>query len=262
MKKIKRNKLISGGASEPEGRWITKNGAHIFIKNKRLFEDENEAPKMEQGGRFDGAGSEDEKKLTLGKKVKHKNNTPKVTPIGERLSEVKGAPMTHKEASSGKVNPNYGKVGYYDNCQTCVATYYARRLGYNVEALPYAPNNDMMVTLAMDPALAFIDKDGNDAVFNTVDGEDKVQNLSDSLNVGDIAVVKYFISSNKNGDVYHIIIAEKLNNGMRLYDPQTNEVVDNQVINQSIDVDFANIAGYDINKSVCREIMRGVKNDK
>ena len=62
MKKIKRNKLISGGASEPEGRWITKNGARIFIKNKRLYEDKNEAPKMEQGGWFDGAGSEDERK--------------------------------------------------------------------------------------------------------------------------------------------------------------------------------------------------------
>lgn len=62
MKKIKRNKLISGGASESEGRWITKNGAHVFIKNKRLYEDDNEAPKMEQGGWFDGAGSEDEYK--------------------------------------------------------------------------------------------------------------------------------------------------------------------------------------------------------
>lgn len=62
MKKFERNKLISGGASELEGRWITKNGAHIFIKNKRLFEDKNEAPKMEQGGLFDGAGSEKERK--------------------------------------------------------------------------------------------------------------------------------------------------------------------------------------------------------
>lgn len=48
MKKIKRNKLISGGASESEGRWITKNGAHVFIKNKRLYEDEYKPLNMEE----------------------------------------------------------------------------------------------------------------------------------------------------------------------------------------------------------------------
>lgn len=53
MKKIKRNKLISGGASESEGRWITKNGAHVFIKNKRLYEDNNEAPKLSKSNFFD-----------------------------------------------------------------------------------------------------------------------------------------------------------------------------------------------------------------
>lgn len=44
--------------------------------------------------------------------------------------------MTHKEADSGKVNPNYGKGEPFKvNCQACVVAYEMRRRGYDVEAL-------------------------------------------------------------------------------------------------------------------------------
>lgn len=44
--------------------------------------------------------------------------------------------MTHKEADSGRVNPNYGKGKLYAiNCQACVVAYEMRRRGYDVEAL-------------------------------------------------------------------------------------------------------------------------------
>lgn len=42
--------------------------------------------------------------------------------------------MTHSEANEGKVNPKYGKRGYNINCSTCTATYYMRRLGFDVTA--------------------------------------------------------------------------------------------------------------------------------
>ena len=38
--------------------------------------------------------------------------------------------------------------------------------------------------------------------------------------------------------------------------------INSQIINQNEAVDYANITGYDINESICKEVMRGVKNDK
>ena len=51
-----------------------------------------------------------------------------------KLGMKRGKRMTHSEANEGKVNPKYGKRGYGTNCSTCTATYYMRRLGFDVTA--------------------------------------------------------------------------------------------------------------------------------
>lgn len=75
----------------------------------------------------------------------------------------KGEPMTFEQADSGHCNPFYqdnikGKtIGYQTNCATCVATYIARRQGYDVRALPNL-NNLSVANLSHNTMLAYIDK--------------------------------------------------------------------------------------------------------
>jgi len=72
---------------------------------------------------------------------------------------VKGEPMTHEEADTGRVNPKYGKgIGYRINCQSCVVAYEARRRGYDVEVVPNDKDHPMCGKLARNTRLAWKDK--------------------------------------------------------------------------------------------------------
>lgn len=54
--------------------------------------------------------------------------------IENALGIKRGKRMTHEQANTGRVNPNYGQKGFGDNCSTCSATYILRTMGLNVEA--------------------------------------------------------------------------------------------------------------------------------
>lgn len=54
--------------------------------------------------------------------------------IEARLGVQRGKRMTHEEADTGRVNPNYGKKGYSTNCSTCSGVYVLRRNGFDVYA--------------------------------------------------------------------------------------------------------------------------------
>jgi len=68
--------------------------------------------------------------------------------IEASLGMKRGKRMTHLEANSGLVNPNYGQKGFNINCSTCSPTYILRRMGFNVQAKANIPSNQEVVTLS------------------------------------------------------------------------------------------------------------------
>lgn len=79
---------------------------------------------------------------------------------------VRGKPMTHAQADTGRVNPHYGEKSVYGiNCQSCVATYEARLRGYDVEVVPNDAAHPACEQLAKNTLLIWKNKDGSDADF-------------------------------------------------------------------------------------------------
>lgn len=71
----------------------------------------------------------------------------------------RSTPMSHKEADTFHVNPNYGKdKGYSINCQSCCPVFEARRRGYNIIAKPNSDKRGSTAwALSHDTNLAYID---------------------------------------------------------------------------------------------------------
>ena len=153
----------------------------------------------------------------------------------------KGEPMTFEQADNGNVNPWYGKdkIGYRHNCQTCVATYFARRMGYDVSALPNL-NNEKIAKLSRNTSLAYMDKDGNPPKHNSKPKGVGVSNwLNNSIKNGEIHTIEFGYGQSRRG---HIIIAEKDSAGeLKLYDPQINQVYTKK-----------EIQGYFVGKTGCK----------
>ena len=151
---------------------------------------------------------------------------------GEIAGANKATPMTFEQADSGNCNPFFWKrdektgvnyIGYRTNCQTCVATYIARRQGYDVRALPNLDNREI-AQLSQNTSLAYKDKNGNPPKKMQKPYEDTpTEWLSKEMKPGEIFSVEFGWSGRNSG---HIITAEKLSNGeLRIYDPQTNYAV-------------------------------------
>ena len=69
--------------------------------------------------------------------------------IERGLGIKKGRMMTHEEANTGRVNPNYGQKGYNINCSTCSGTYMLRRFGFDVQAKANIPANAEVAALSI-----------------------------------------------------------------------------------------------------------------
>ena len=148
--------------------------------------------------------------------------------IEKTLSIERGKPMTHKEADTGRPNPNYDKTSYeWDhNCQCCVVTYEMRRRGYDVTAAARAVDNDYQNSLAHNSGYAYLDALTGDKVnphdvhFRTsesaVDYAKRL--LADMSDVG-----RYEVSISWNEEEGHIFSFERKANGTILvYDPQND----------------------------------------
>lgn len=145
---------------------------------------------------------------------------------GAIASATKGQPMTFEQADSGNVNPFFRKsnpktqheyIGYKTNCQTCVATYVARRKGYDVKALPNL-NNKAIMDLSYNTSLAYKDIDGNPPVRTRVTGPSEI---AFNAKPGSIYALQFDYAGRGQG---HIVVVEKDEQGKAfLYDPQTNE---------------------------------------
>lgn len=185
----------------------------------------------------------------------------------------KGKPMTFEQADSGNVNPyfreadkktNVDFIGYKTNCQTCVATYIARRQGYNVRALPNLDNRDIYA-LSYDTSLAYIDKKGKHPEKESKPyGESVSWWLSEKVKPNDICSIEFSWKGKRNG---HIIIAEKRNDGkLTLYDPQTDTqitsllMIDKYFKRVSTNtVKLMNLSECRMDESFCDKIMKNQK---
>lgn len=182
---------------------------------------------------------------------------------------VKGNPMTFEQADSGNCNPYYhdnvkGKtIGYQTNCQTCVATYIARRKGYDVRALPNL-NNRNIDNLAYNVSLAYKDKSGNHP--KTIN----VRNLDDAYNKlvaqggkGELVALRFSWAGRNSG---HIVIVDNLKAGgmnARIYDPQTDTVYDHggigSFLKRARNYQVMDLTDCDMDETYCDRIFKGVK---
>ena len=168
---------------------------------------------------------------------------------------IKGAPMTFAQADNGNCNPYYGKglIGYKTNCQTCVATYVARRQGYNVRALPNL-NNKNIWRLSRNTSLAYIGAIKQDKPF----GVRTDLWLEQTVKQGEIYSVEFRWGKTSHG---HIITCERGNDGvLRLYDPQIDEITSNKDIrnyfSRTSNVKVMNLTNAKIDEKFCDMIMK------
>ena len=159
-----------------------------------------------------------------------------------------GKPMTHEEANEHHANPNYQKGvrnGYSQNCQSCVVAYELRRRGYDVEAFMriVGDSNNIPEKLAYHTELAWRIPGSKDIPKKNIAGGIKsrdvdkrgrvitktksLSELNAELNELTKEPGRYHLNWTwKNKDTGHIVTCEKFaNGGIRIYDPQTGEIL-------------------------------------
>ena len=138
--------------------------------------------------------------------------------------------MSFEEADGLKPNPNFEKDSSYRvNCQTTVVSYEARRRGFNVEALPNK-NNTTIFKLSKDTDMAWIDrttKEKPKGLSIISKGTKTTYNfLKDNVFENERYTFSFLWKTGKSG---HIIHVDKVNDILRLYDPQSGKLIENQV---------------------------------
>lgn len=181
---------------------------------------------------------------------------------GQIAGVAKGNEMSFEQADSGSVNPYYGseQIGYYTNCQTCVATYIARRRGYDVRALPNLDNRDIAM-LSYNPLSIYKDKNGQKPIPSRKPyGERTSAFLDKEVHDGRICSVSVKWRGRNSG---HIVTAERVNGVVQVYDPQTNEKYSGKSINEffskASDIRVADLTDYAIDETMADKIMKRSK---
>ncbi len=173
----------------------------------------------------------------------------------------KGNSMSFAQADNGACNPHYNKVeGYDTNCQTCVAVYIARRLGYNVRALPDFNNKDIRY-LSYNTNVAYLDLDGwhPESDFETTNKQHEF--LDKTLKNGEIYSVAFRWKDSKDG---HIVVAEKDSQGkLFVYDPQNNKTYRGNGIKEFFkktqgEMEYTNLTKVSMDEKFCDKVMKKV----
>lgn len=212
-------------------KWWTPHDAWEALKNGGYVESVSEEYKkyIEQKKKADAKERREYKKERAAQ-IKRQMANPEHVPDkvehqeGAIAGVKRGAPMSHEQADSGNVNPFYGKIGegetrpyigYRTNCQTCVATYIARRQGYDVRALPNL-NNESMYELSHRVTLAYDDvpEYKTRSKFEHYDAF-----MNENVKEGRIYALQVTWKGRRTG---HIVCAERVGGNVRIYDPQTN----------------------------------------
>ena len=207
------------------------------------------------------------KKKAREEAIKNQEAMPEHTPDanykhtnGAISGATKGAPMTFEQANSGHCNPYFekGYIGYATNCQTCVATYVARRMGYNVRALPNLNNRDIR-DLSYQTNLAYVTADGTHPTM-----QDKPYSMptrkwiENTIREGEIYAIRGSWKGKRSG---HIICIERENGNIRVYDPQTNkpysyEEAAKVYFSRWNDIRMMNLTDVSMDESFCDKIMK------
>lgn len=140
----------------------------------------------------------------------------------------RGEPMSHKDADSGAVNPNYrksvGHNGYRINCQSCVPTYEARRRGYDVEVLANY-NNPTAKEISYNTNKAWIDPNTGKTPPIKRSGVKTAKQLLNYVKENTKEGERYsFQFYWKNYNSGHIVTMYKENGEVIMYDPQPDTV--------------------------------------
>lgn len=170
----------------------------------------------------------------------------------DKLKLEQGKPMTFDEANGKKGNPNYAQHdGYKENCQSCVVANELRRRGYDVEARMRIKSDSENIPqqLSSKTEWAWIDpKTGERPKKLTAGGEYWDANLRRYRKKSAADLKKDFDELTKDTGRYHlsfnwrgrnieghIITAERFDNGgLRLYDPQTGDIVEWKLLKTKI----------------------------
>lgn len=179
---------------------------------------------------------------------------------GKIAGAEKGNPMSFEEADSGRVNPNFttaGAIGFRTNCQTCVAVYAARRMGYDVYALPNL-NNESIFSLSHNTSLAYLTKDGKHPSYLSIPlGVNRQKWLEKNLEQGKIYSIEFHYVGRRSG---HIITVEKTPEGIKFYDPQTNRVMkDLSWYGKVSNLRLMNLSDCQLDEKFCDKIMKPTK---
>lgn len=162
--------------------------------------------------------------------------------IAKILGIQKGEPMTHEQADESRANPNFYRGGssWTQNCQCCVLAYEMRRRGYDVEASPWGGDrNSVQYYLALDPARGFIKgltSKGEPIAQSTMavisEGASTTSRFSQkvwgslkrNLNKNTEKEGRYFVSFRwRSGNKGHVIVVERKNGLLSLFDPQSGK---------------------------------------
>lgn len=176
-----------------------------------------------------------------------------------------GSPMDFKQADSGNVNPNFSngeKIGYRHNCQTCVATYFARRKGYDVTALPNL-DNESIYRLSYDTSLAYLTPRGQHPIKKAIaPGQRKMDFLSKEVKGDGTYALEWAWKGRSSG---HIVVVERNDQGaLRLYDPQTNTVKEGSegimsYLQGTERLRLTDLTNCALDEEFCDKIMKGKK---
>ena len=136
------------------------------------------------------------------------------------MNITKGEPMIISKASSG-TNPNYDPYKeiadpYNQNCQRCVTTYIMRRLGFDVEAMPF-PETDNKIASGLE---AFMRPNGSNAYATNPMGLKKLKEEMGQRPDGTMFIVSGRVVGEPQG---HTWVAEKIKGKLYFIDPQSNE---------------------------------------
>ena len=178
------------------------------------------------------------------------------------LENFKSAPMEHRLANKGNVNPAYKEdaVGLNNNCAGCVMAYVARRNGYNVIA--GIRNNAKFEELASHPEKAWLTKEGEVPKFiiaggaYTEKGRIVYKNRETMLSEFDTLTQKEGLYQIKYRPPVvgegHTIIVERLSDKiLMIYDGQNAKMYkwrdDNRIISNAEGIGVLSLSGLKFN---------------
>lgn len=241
--KKQESSLADYNKKEEEFKKLTSDIADEILKtdidnlSKNELEDLKDAIKYTQT--FSLGFEKREKISKLGRSITDKIDSLKYQENRKEITEIagvkKGKPMTHNEADSGKVNPNFKNItsglSFKDNCQSCVVCYQMRRKGFNVQTkgIPVDKKGnliktDKMYELAEYPENAWIDPEtGKAPKKNICTGTTPAKAykwLDENVKEGETYSFRLVWKAKDSG---HIVTAYRENGELTIYDPQTNE---------------------------------------